>query len=74
MVTAKVPYGNAPTGYTGMVHLGSSTRQTHVPAFVTADQGAHSFGGTPKTIRSTDLKALCAVMTEWNWTGADYLS
>src|SRR5207245_6728406 len=46
IVTAKDPYGNTATGYTGTVHFTSSDGSVTLPAnytFVSANQGVHTF-------------------------------
>src|SRR5207302_1273373 len=52
-VTARDPYGNVATAYTGTVHLTSSDGQADLPGdytFTSADAGVHTFSGiTPKT-------------------------
>jgi hypothetical protein len=59
-VTARDPYGNVVTGYTGTVHLSSSDGQAALPAnytFSATDQGVHSFTATLKTAGSQSLTA-----------------
>jgi hypothetical protein len=59
-VTAKDPYGNIATGYTGTVHFTSSDGQAVLPNdyhFVAADNGVHPFSATLKTAGSQFLKA-----------------
>jgi hypothetical protein len=51
-VTAKDPYGNTATGYTGTVVFSSSDAKAALPAaytFTTADAGSHAFTATLKT-------------------------
>src|SRR5229473_811551 len=51
-VTAKDPFGNTATGYTGTVHFTSSDVQAVLPAnytFVAGDSGVHTFSATLKT-------------------------
>src|SRR5205823_9897897 len=46
IVTAKDPYGNTATSYTGTIHFTSSDGSATLPAnytFVSADQGVHTF-------------------------------
>src|SRR5204862_6661593 len=53
-VTARDPFGNVATGYTGTVDLSSSDAQAVLPAnypFTVADAGVHVFSGTVKTAR-----------------------
>ena len=51
-VSAKDPYKNVATGYTGTVHFTSSDAQAGLPAdytFTTADAGVHVFNVTLET-------------------------
>src|SRR4029077_13407869 len=51
-VTAKDPYGNTASGYTGTIHFTSSDSQAVLPAnysFSTGDAGVHTFSATLKT-------------------------
>src|SRR5207302_1824625 len=51
-VTAKDPFGNTASAYTGKVHFTSSDPQAPLPALfrsTAADAGAHSFSVTLKT-------------------------
>jgi len=48
-VTAKDPYSNTTTGYTGTVHFTSSDAQAVLPGnytFTSADAGLHTFSAT----------------------------
>src|SRR5947208_14556349 len=59
-VTAKDPYSNTATGYTGTVHFTSSDAQAVLPAdytFVAADAGQHTFSATLNTAGSQSLTA-----------------
>jgi hypothetical protein len=59
-VTARDPYGNVATGYTGTVRLSSSDGQAALPAnytFTAADQGVHAFSATLKTAGRQSLTA-----------------
>src|SRR5207248_719913 len=59
-VTAKDPFGNTTTAYTGTVHFSSSDGQAVLPAdytFTSADAGAHTFSVTLKTAGSQSLTA-----------------
>jgi hypothetical protein len=52
IVTAKDPYGNVATGYTGSVSFASSDTAASLPGsytFTTADKGSHTFSLTFKT-------------------------
>src|SRR5207253_1213729 len=61
-VTAKDPYGNTASGYTGTVHFTSSDSQAVLPAnysFSAGDAGAHTFNtalttGTDQSLTATD--------------------
>jgi hypothetical protein len=60
VVTAKDPYGNIATGYTGTVHFTSSDSSASLPAdypFVTSDAGTHTFSATFKRAGSQALRA-----------------
>ena len=51
-MTAKDPFGNVATGYTGTAHFTSIDGQAVLPAnytFVAGDNGTHTFGATLKT-------------------------
>jgi hypothetical protein len=57
-VTAKDPYGNVATGYTGTVHFASSDAAATLPAnytFTSNDQGAHAFNVTFMTAGSQSV-------------------
>src|SRR5207247_2641746 len=57
-VTAKDPYGNTASGYTGTVHFTSSDSQAILPAnytFMAGDAGVHTFSATLKTAASQSL-------------------
>ena len=57
-VTAKDPYGNVATGYTGTVEFTSSDPAASLPAnsnFTTADQGVQSFSVTFETAGTQSL-------------------
>jgi hypothetical protein len=59
-VTARDPYGNRATGYTGTVHFSSSDTRAALPGnytFTAADAGTHSFSATLKTAASQSLTA-----------------
>jgi hypothetical protein len=59
-VTARDPYGNAVTGYTGMVRFTSSDTQAVLPGsytFTAADAGTHTFSATLKTAGTQSLTA-----------------
>ena len=60
-VTAKDPYGNTATGYTGTVHFTSSDSSAVLPAnytFTAADAGVHIFTGVIlKTVASQTVTA-----------------
>src|SRR5205823_13898171 len=60
-VTAKDPYGNVATGYSGTVHLSSSDPQAVLPADATLNNGTGLFSATLKTagyqsITATDTR------------------
>jgi sugar lactone lactonase YvrE len=57
-VTARDPYGNIASAYTGTVHFTSGDPQATVPAdytFSAADQGVHTFSATLRTAGSQSL-------------------
>jgi hypothetical protein len=59
-LTAKDPYGNVVTSYTGTVHFTSTDPQAGLPAdytFVAGDHGVHSFSATLKTAGTQSLTA-----------------
>ena len=59
-VTAKDPYGNVATGYTGTVSFTSTDTAAGLPAsymFASADKGAHSFSVTFNTAGTQTLTA-----------------
>jgi hypothetical protein len=59
-VTARDPYGNTATGYTGTVHFSSSDAKASLPAtytFTTADAGVHTFSATLKMAGTQSLTA-----------------
>jgi hypothetical protein len=56
-VTAKDPYGNVATGYSGTAHLSSSDGQAVLPANATLTNGTGSFSATLKTAGSQSLTA-----------------
>src|SRR5207302_304547 len=59
-VTAKDPYSNIVTGYTGTIHFTSSDIQAILPAnytFTSGDAGHHNFSATLKTAGSQSLTA-----------------
>jgi hypothetical protein len=59
-VTAKDPYGNTATGYTGTVHFTSSDSKAALPAdysFKAGDAGVHTFSATLKTAGSRSITA-----------------
>jgi hypothetical protein len=59
-VTAKDPFGNIATSYTGAVHFTSSDSQASLPAdysFVTGDAGVHTFSATLMTAGSQSITA-----------------
>jgi hypothetical protein len=59
-VTAKDPFGNTATGYTGTVHFTSSDAQAALPAnytFTGGDAGVHTFSATLKTAPAQSLTA-----------------
>jgi hypothetical protein len=59
-VTARDPYGNRATGYTGTVHFTSSDARATLPgnyAFTAADAGVRSFNATLKTAGKQSLTA-----------------
>jgi hypothetical protein len=59
-VTAKDPYGNIATGYTGTVHLSSSDAQAALPAdytFTSSDHGVHTFSVGLDTAGAQSLTA-----------------
>ena len=59
-VTARDPYGNVATGYTGTVHFSSSDPLASLPAdytFTAADLGAHAFSATLNTVGAESLTA-----------------
>src|SRR6202043_3006716 len=59
-VTAKDPYGNVATGYTGTVHFTSSDAQAALPAnytFGAGDAGVHTFNIVLKTSGTQSLTA-----------------
>jgi hypothetical protein len=60
-VTAKDPYGNTATGYSGTVHLTSSDPQAALPAdytFLSGDHGRYTFSATLKTAGTRSLTAI----------------
>jgi hypothetical protein len=59
-VTAKDPYGNVATGYTGTVHFLSTDSHAALPAdyaFTAGDGGVHSFTATLKTAGTRAITA-----------------
>jgi PKD repeat protein len=59
-VTARDPYGNVATGYTGTVHFTSTDSQAVLPAnytFLAGDAGTHSFSVTLKTVGTRSISA-----------------
>jgi hypothetical protein len=59
-VTARDPYGNAATGYTGTVHFTSSDGKASLPAnytFTAADAGVHAFSATLRTAGVESISA-----------------
>jgi hypothetical protein len=59
-VTARDPYGNRATGYTGAVHFSSSDARAALPGnytFSAGDAGTHTFSATLKTAGSQSLTA-----------------
>jgi hypothetical protein len=59
-VTAKDPYGNVATGYTGTVHFSSSDHQAVLPGeytFISGDNGTHTFSATLNTPGTQSLTA-----------------
>ena len=59
-VTAKDPYGNTATGYTGTVHFTSSDAQAVPPSdytFVVGDNGIHSSSVTLNTVGTQSITA-----------------
>jgi hypothetical protein len=59
-VTAKDPYNNVATGYTGTAHFTSSDNQAALPqdyTFVAGDNGTHSFSATLKTAGNQAITA-----------------
>jgi hypothetical protein len=65
-VTAKDPYGNLATGYTGTVHFTSSDRQALLPGnytFLVGDAGIHAFSATLKTAGTQSITARDTVTT-----------
>jgi hypothetical protein len=56
-VTAKDPYGNTATGYTGTVHFTSSDNQASLPANSTLTNGAGSFSATLNTVGTQSITA-----------------
>jgi hypothetical protein len=65
-VTARDPYGNTATGYTGTVHFTSSDPEALLPAdytFLSADHGTHTFSATFNT---PGLQSLTATDTVTN--------
>jgi len=57
-VTARDPYGNTATGYTGTIHFTSSDPSAILPAnyaFVSADSGLHTFSATLKSLGSQTI-------------------
>jgi outer membrane protein assembly factor BamB len=59
-VTAKDPYGNTATGYTGTVHFTSTDTQATLPAnyvFTSTDAGTHVFILTLKTAATQSVTA-----------------
>jgi ELWxxDGT repeat protein len=56
-VTARDPYGNLATGYTGTVHFTSSDLQAVLPADATLTSGAGQFSATLKTVGYQSLTA-----------------
>jgi hypothetical protein len=72
-VTAKDPYGNTATGYTGTVHFTSGDIQASLPAdyaFVAGDNGVHSFSATLKTVGSQSITATDTVTSSITGTQA----
>jgi hypothetical protein len=60
LVTAKDPYGNIATGYTGTVHLTSSDPRAQLEGdhtFTAADGGRYAFGAVLKTAGTWSLTA-----------------
>src|SRR5207253_1559163 len=59
-VTAKDPFGNTASAYTGKVHFTSSDPQAQLPADYTrtsVEEGAHAFGVTLKTAGTQSITA-----------------
>ena len=59
-LTARDPYGNTATGYTGTVHFASTDGQANLPGdytFTAADAGVHTFSATLKTAGTQSLIA-----------------
>ena len=71
-VTARDPYGNVATGYTGTIRFTSSDGKASLPAdytFTAADAGVHTFSATLRTagtesISATDTAAAGVAGTE----------
>jgi hypothetical protein len=60
LVTAKDPYGNVATGYTGTVHLSSNDPQAQLEGdhtFTAADNGTYAFGAILKTAGTWSITA-----------------
>ena len=75
-VTAYDPYGNIATGYTGTVAFTSSDSQAGLPAnyaFVSADNGKHTFSATLKTAGTQYLKATDTVLSNLSATQSNIL-
>jgi hypothetical protein len=71
-VTARDPYGNRASGYTGTVHFTSSDAKAVLPAnytFTAADAGAHTFSATLKTAGTQSLTVTDT--TTAGFTGTD---
>jgi hypothetical protein len=65
-VTARDPYGNVATGYTGTVQFGSSDTAAVLPAsytFASGDAGSHHFAVTFATAGSPTLTATASGLT-----------
>ncbi len=72
-VTARDPYGNRASGYTGTVYFTSSDPKATLPAnytFTTADAGARTFSATLKTAGTQSITAVDTTTSGLAGTGA----
>jgi VCBS repeat protein len=65
-VTARDPYGNVATGYSGTIHFSSSDAKASLPADTTLSQGTGVFSATLKTAGTQSISA-----TDGTLTGTD---